>query len=571
MADSQNKGVNIMQKLEEQKKYFSDFKTSKEYETLVKSPVAYFCAEYALESSFPTYAGGLGILSGDYIREIAKQGFPLVAIGLRYQKGQSLLSADEISKSIKLEPVLDADKKVILITLPIEHRTVYIKAWHYTQDNINLYLLDTDLEENSPEDRDITRCLYDENRDIRLKQEIVLGIGGFRLLAILGYHASVYHLNEGHSAFLALELIRHEMEHQRVGFKEACDYAKKHILFTNHTLALAGQEQFAPEKVSAFIEPCAKDICLDNSEITNLGASENNPSTFSMTTFSFKLSSKANAVSELHYQNAKRVWPNQAMESVTNGIFIDRWDNMPLVSETDIWGRHLENKQNLLKLVKEKTGVVWGDTDLVFVWARRLVEYKQPLFLFQKIEKLVEIASNSKVPIRVVFSGPAIGDNNPYQKEIEKIILEKMPESVVFISGYNIDLSKVLTSGADIWLNTPMIGAEACGTSGMKAALNGALSLSTRDGWISEVDPQDVGWVTANSKDNTEMLDFVKDQIIPMYVAHLDHPENSLWVKKMFSARKLILENFSTTRMLKDYIEKLYVPIMLQKHEHLID
>ena len=555
----------------EQSDYFETFKKSSDYETFKKSPVAYFCAEYALESAFPTYAGGLGILSGDYIREIAKQGFPLVAIGLRYHKGQSLLSADEISGSIKLEPVLDAEKKSVIVTLPIEHRTVYIKAWHFKEDNINLYLLDTNLEENAPEDRDITRCLYDENRDIRLKQEIVLGIGGFRLLANLGYHASVYHLNEGHSAFLAMELIRHEMEHQHVNFKEACEYAKKHILFTNHTLALAGQEQFAPEKVSAFIEPCAKDICLDNSEITNLGASENNPDTFSMTTFSFKLSSKANAVSELHYQNAKQVWPNQTMDVVTNGIFVDRWDNMSGVAEEDIWARHTQNKQSLLNLVKEKTGVVWSDTDLVLVWARRLVEYKQPLFLFQKIEKLIEISNNSKVPIRVVFSGPAIGDNNPFQKEIEKIILEKMPGSVVFISGYNIDLSKVLTSGADIWLNTPVIGAEACGTSGMKAALNGALSLSTRDGWISEVDPQDVGWVTANSSDNTEILDFIEDQIIPMYVAHLAHPEHSLWVKKMFSARKLILENFSTTRMLKDYIEKLYIPIMMQKHNHRVD
>ncbi|MBP6060486.1 MAG: alpha-glucan family phosphorylase [Candidatus Pacebacteria bacterium] len=555
----------------EQNTFFKKFKTSSTYQAFAKAPVAYFCAEYALESAFPTYAGGLGILSGDYIREVALQGFPLLAVGLRYQQGQNTLSNTPEQNLKKLKKVVDKNNQDLVVSVPIEHRIVNIKVWQWEEDNIKLFLLDTDIEENILQDREITKCLYDENRDIRLKQEIVLGIGGFRVLAVLGYHASVYHLNEGHSAFLALELIRHEMEHQQVDFWEACKYAKKHILFTNHTLALAGQEQFLSEKVESFVDLCTKDICLNKKEISALGSLPDNPNLFSMTTFSFGLSEKANAVSQLHYENAKLVWPKQAMDVVTNGIFIDRWDTLKNASEANIWSKHLENKKKLLTQVHEKTGEVWGENDLIFVWARRLVEYKQPLFFFKDVEKFIEIVKNSEVPVRVIFAGPSGHNENPFQTEIEKLINEKLRGTVVFLSGYNMDLAKILTSGADIWLNTPIMGMEACGTSGMKAGLNGVLSLSTNDGWINEINHEDIGWVTSDSENNQEMLKLFKEEIIPTYFSHLQNPANSVWVKKMMRARNLIFANFSTTRMLKEYIEKFYIPILEHKHAHKID
>ena len=557
-----------MQKIESD--YFEQFKKSTEYEAFKKSPVAYFCAEYALESGFPSYAGGLGILSGDYIRVAGKQRFPLLAVGIRYQRGQSLPSKEDKKSNITLTKVVDKDGKDILILIPIEHRDVHVKAWHWQEGDAEVYLLDTDIEENNIGDRGITKNLYDMDRDIRLKQEIILGIGGFRLLAALGYHASVYHLNEGHSAFLALELIRHEMEHQKVNFKEACEYAKQHILFTNHTLALAGQEKFAPEKVAQFIEMCAKDVCLDGSVISDLGLPASDVNMFSMTTFSFRLSSKANTVSKIHYDNAQLVWPGQAMDNVTNGIFIDRWDKIGNSTE-NILSAHLENKRKLLSLVKERTGQSWGENDLVFVWARRLVEYKQPLFLFSDIEKLVEIFKNSPVPIRMIFAGPNVPNDNHFQDILEGIFTEKLPGSAVFIDEYNIDLSQIFTSGADVWLNTPMIGTEACGTSGMKAALNGALSLSTSDGWINEVNHEDVGWVTHDSSSNADMLRLIQDEVIPAYAEHLENPNSSLWSERMIRARRLILEQFPTTRMLREYIEKLYLPILAQKHNHRVE
>ncbi|OGI60925.1 hypothetical protein A2641_00870 [Candidatus Nomurabacteria bacterium RIFCSPHIGHO2_01_FULL_37_25] len=551
--------------------WFTEFKKGEEYKAFLKNPVAYFCAEYALESTLPTYAGGLGVLAGDLVREVALQKFPLISVGLFYKKGQNILSTEKILPKNKLKPVLDESGKEVIVSLPMENRPVKVRAWQWEDGGARVYLLDTDIPENRAEDRKITEQLYNEDRDMRLRQEILLGIAGFRLLAQLGYHPSVYHLNEGHSAFLALELIKHEMEHQQVDFKEACEYAKKHIVFTNHTLLMSGQERFSSDKVKLFIDPCAKEICLNQNEIAELGTLENNPDTFSMTNFSFKLSTKSNAVSRLHQEKSIEIWPNKNIENVTNGIFISRWDKVDGVSEKNIWATHLKNKKKLLDFIREKTGEIWNETDLIFVWARRLVEYKQPLFFLDNIEKLLEISKNSPIPIRIVFSGPITTEDNPFVLEIKKIIKEKLKGIVVFIPDYNTDIAEILTSGADIWLNTPMVGFEACGTSGMKAGLNGVLALSTQDGWVYEVEEEDIGWVINDSQNSEEIFTLVKEKIIPIYYAHLKNLQNSMWLKKMMRARNLILENFSTSRVLREYIEKLYIPIMKQKHTHKID
>jgi len=557
--------------MENNQNWFAEFKKSEEYKAFEKNPVAYFCAEYALDPLLPTYAGGLGVLAGDYIREAAAQEFPMIAVGLFYQKAQSILSLEENDAKDKLNIITDAEGKEITIAMPFEDRTVLVRAWQWKGSEAKIYLLDTDMEENDPKDREITKQLYDENRDTRLKQEIILGIGGFRLLARLGYHASIYHINEGHSAFLALELVRHEMEHQKVGFHKACKFAQKHLVFTNHTLVPAGQEQFSSEKVAQLIAPCAMEICLNNWEITKLGALEENPDNFSMTTMSFKMSAKSNSVSKLHFEKAKTLWPDQAMENVTNGIFIKRWDKLIDATEENIWEKHLENKKKLLKLVKEKTDEVWGEEDLILAWARRMVSYKQPLLLLDDLKRITEIIKNSSVPVRIIFSGPTVGASNPFIDEIKNIAKEKLKGAVVFIPNYNTSVAEILTAGADIWLNTPVVGNEACGTSGMKAALNGCLNLSTNDGWVGEVKGEDIGWVANNWQGGENIRTLLEKEIIPMYALHLQRPENSFWSKKMMRARNLILEEFSTTRALKEYIEKLYLPALKQKHEHKID
>jgi len=551
--------------------WFLEFRKSTEYSAFVKNPIAYFCAEYALDSSLPTYAGGLGVLAGDFVREAAVSPFPLVSVGLLYKKAQSILSLEKHEEKHKLKIVLDKNNQEIIVELPIEERIVRAKAWQWEENDAKVYLLDTDIPENDPRDREITERLYDENRDIRLKQEILLGIGGFRLLARLGYHCSVYHLNEGHSAFLALELVRHEMEHQQANFPEACEYAKKHILFSNHTLVLAGQEQFASEKVALFLEKYAEEFGLQGKDIAALGVTAEYNNLFSMTALSFKLSTKSNAVSKLHAQEARKVWPNQTMDSITNGIYLPRWDKITDASASSIWESHLENKRKLLLLVKEKTGEVWEETDLIFAWARRLVEYKQPLLFLDNMDKLLKISKNSPVPIRIIFSGPTREQDNEFDAKIKKIIKEMLKDNAAFIPNYSIDVAKILTAGADIWLNTPLVGFEACGTSGMKAGLNGVLSLSTRDGWIYEVDESDIGWII-NEKDlEGDIFSLVEKKIIPLYFDHFKNSKDSLWIKRIERVRNLILENFSTSRVLQEYIEKLYIPILKQKHTHKVN
>ncbi len=533
-----------------------------------QKPVAYFCAEYALQSELPTYAGGLGVLAGDFVREAAARGFPLVAVGLRYQKAQSVLAADEDNHSPALRTLVDADNREIIVTLPIGERVVSAKAREWHAGAARVYLLDTDIPENHPSDREITKCLYDEDRDTRLKQEIVLGIGGFRLLARLGIHAAVYHLNEGHSAFLALELVRHEMEHQGASFEDACDYAKRHILFTNHTLVPEGQEQFLTKQIGLYMARYAQEMHIKGEAIAMLGAQADNPDIFSMTTLSFRFSSKWNAVSRLHSEKALKIWPQAAIASVTNGVFAGRWDKIGDVPDREIWHRHLENKIKLLSLVRQKTGEEWRETDLLLVWARRLVEYKQPLLVLAQADKLLEIAKNSPVPLRLIFSGPTGGElPNPLVTQIEKIIEEKLKGLAVFIPNYSTELAELLTAGADVWLNTPKPGTEACGTSGMKAGLNGALSLSTYDGWVHEVEPSEIGWVVKDSPEDG-LFAALQNEIIPLYAHCLKDPDNSEWFRKMTAVRNFIFQNFSTARVLKEYIEKFYIPILRQKHTH---
>lgn len=569
-ANPNNEDLKIMHE-----KWFEELKKGKYYPEFQKKPVAYFSAEYALDSALPTYAGGLGILAGDHVREALAREFPLVAIGLFYKQAQSVLSLAENSTKNNLKIVTDSEGEEVTVTLPFEGRTTHVRAWEWRETgkgkSTAVYLLDTDLEKNDPRDRDITRELYSDDRDLRLKQEITLGIGGFRMLRRLGYHPTVYHLNEGHSAFLALELIRHEMEHQKVSFHKAINFAKKHVIFTNHTLVPAGQEQFSSAHVAELIERCALDICLNNPEIVELGKVEENPENFSMTLMSFRHSFISNSVSMLHLGKAREIWPEYKMENVTNGIYLPRWDKLGETREESLPEKHAKNKKILLDLVKEQTGQTWGEKDLVLAWGRRMVSYKQPLLLLDDLEKLTKIIETAGIPIRIIFSGPTGKHDNPFVDQIKRIAEEKLLGKLIFIPNYSIKVAEILTSGADVWLNTPAVGNEACGTSGMKAALNGVLNLSTKDGWVAEVNSADIGWVAEDSQSGNELRGILEQEIIPMFTEHLKDPNGSAWNQKMERARKLIVENFSATRMLREYIEKFYIPTLENKHEHKID
>lgn len=570
-----------MEELNKNIKWFEDFKKSQEYHGFSKEPVAYFCAEFALENNMPTYLGGLGVLSGDYVKEASDRNFPIVGVGLFYSESHrsnenSPGENDGTGKEINpcengLSLVVDDKQNRVLISLPIQDRIVHAQARKWTKGNVTVYLLDTNILENEQNDRQITARLYIPNKEIRIKQEMVLGIGGSRLLQALGIPPSVYHLNEGHSAFLALELTRYEMEKRNVDFAKACAFASQHIAFTNHTLVQAGNEIFSKDLVSAMMYKYAEELRVPISEILLLGSIQDS-SLFSMTTLSLRFASRINGVSALHTKKASEIFSFYKTENVTNGIYIKDWDSTKTENKNAIWEKHQENKKNLLEVIKNKSGEDWSENILLIGWARRFVPYKRPLAILENILELKKMAETKGREIKIVFAGhTSEGDEEGEKilKEVRRIINEELKGVSVFLSNYNLELAKFLTSGCDIWLNTPVVGSEACGTSGMKASLNGALPLTTKDGWVDEVDLSSTGWILEDTNINKSILNILDKNVIPMYYKHLENPSDSAseWLARMEKARELILEKFSMTRALREYIENIYLPISKQKHQ----
>src|SRR3990167_5901206 len=335
--------------------WFRQFSKTADFEFLKGRPIAYFCAEFALSDTIPIFAGGLGVLAGDTVREAADRNIPFAAVGLYYHEGYvcqginergEIIECSTFSKpqDVGLIPVVDADKNRIIVELSIADRKVLVQAWKWQKGSVPVYLLDTNVVENNPSDQKITNRLYDIDKETRLKQEMILWIGGVRLLEKLGIHPSVYHMNEGHSAMLVLDLIRHEMEERKIGFADAKNRMSQHIVFTNHTLVSAGEELFSNDLASALLASYANEIAVPIKDIIELGLVSES-SIFSMTMLSLRLASKVNAVSRLHREKAKEIWKDYPMDQVTNGIHIPTWDR--LRSLDTIWNDHIENKKKL--------------------------------------------------------------------------------------------------------------------------------------------------------------------------------------------------------------------------------
>jgi len=553
--------------------WFAEFNKTAEFEFLKRRPIAYFCAEFALSDTIAIFAGGLGVLAGDTVREAADRNIPFVALGLYYYEGYvcqeinekgEIIERDVYSKpqDVGLVPVEDGNKNRIIVELSIADRKVLVQAWKWQKGSVPVYLLDTNVVENNPSDQKITNRLYDIDKETRLKQEMILGIGGVRLLEKLGIHPSVYHMNEGHSAMLVLDLIRHEMEEQKIGFADAKNRMSQHIVFTNHTLVSAGEELFSNDLASALLASYANEIAVPIKDIIELGLVQES-SIFSMTMLSLRLASKVNAVSQLHQRKAKEIWTDHPMGLVTNGIHIPTWDC--LHSRDTVWEDHLENKRKLLLEIKKISGVAFGEHELLLGWARRMVEYKRPLALFEDLTRFKSIATKTDRPVRVVIAGKAPpGDTKGEEliRRLQQIIKEELPNIVVSLPYYDTEMAKLLMSGCDVWLNTPVVGFEACGTSGMKAALNGALPATTKDGWIDEVELFGIGWVLDSDAIHKNVLDILESQIIPMYYAKDEQGIPKQWLMNMLNGRELIQNQFSTTRMLRNYIETMYVKVL---------
>jgi glucan phosphorylase len=550
--------------------WFDQFRKSEDYSFLQKKPIAYFSVEYALSDLLPTYAGGLGVLAGDYVRELGDQKVPAVAVGLYYQNKYGTLdephklpsSALLTPEEQGLLPVLDQNQKPVVVKIPIEDHDVFAKAWVWQKNSIPVYLIDTDVEENSHVDRQIVYQLYDADKETRLKQEMILGIGGFRLLEKLGISPSIYHMNEGHSAMLYLEIIRHEMAKHKIGFKEAMALSTHHVVFTNHTLVTSGNEVFSNELFTFLLSRYASELEVPLSDILALGSIQETNS-FSMSLISLRLAGRINAVSSLHAKEAIKSWSEYKFDYVTNGIHIPSWDK---TQGLGLVTAHKENKKALLEFIKKQSGKVWGEDELLIGWARRMVRYKRPMSIFGDINRLKALSVPGK-PIRIVMGGIAHqsdDDGRNIVNQIREIMQEHLPDTAIFLEEYNATMAGLLTSGCDLWLNTPVIGSEACGTSGMKSSLNGTLALSTKDGWIYEVNTADIGWDIDSDSVEKSVLDVLEYDILPLYYGM----DKSKWEDLMNNGRNLILEKFCATRMLKEYIEKLYLPIITSSLTH---
>lgn len=559
------------------------------------STVAYFCAEYAITDTLPIYSGGLGVLAGDVLQAASDLKAPLVAVGLFYRKGyfHQYLQPDgqheryEVTNPNQagLELILNKAGDTLLVEVPINERTVFAQVWKFKVGNVDLYLMDTDHWKNSEADRHITEQLYGGDINIRIQQELVLAIGGYRALKAMEISPVLYHMNEGHSAFLGLELIREKLPN--LTLENAIKQAKNQLVFTNHTLVPAGNDLFTHDQVGYYLGKYAVESRIGLEKILELGRIDDQPGKFSMTLLALRMAKKSNAVSKLHAKKAVDLWPGFPFKAVTNGVHLPAWvapelqqvwtSNLPAwktqtsnsnswkglykIPNSELWTHHRQLKEQMLTEVYARTGITLDPDVLTVVWARRFATYKRPDLLFSDLDRLRTLLFSEKTPIQIIIAGkshPADGQGKQIIEHIDHLANYELKHRAVFVDDYSISLAKFLVSGADVWLNTPIFGLEASGTSGMKAAANGVLQFTVPDGWAYEVDWYGLGFTLPIEKAETEIYSLFEKQIIPAFYKRnaQDIPEK--WVGMMKRSIATISPYFSSIRMVEEYMSTLY-------------
>lgn len=566
-----SKNVEFLKEYDKLARQFEDYMNSKNtwfannYPENKNDLIAYFSAEYGLDRTIPIYSGGLGILSGDHLKSASDLGIPLVAVGLLYKNGyfhQKINGyGDQETEYINIElsnlpinPVKDKNGEDLIIYVKFPKRRLYLKVWQINVGRIKLYLLDSDIEKNNLEDRDVTLRLYGGDQEMRIRQEIVLGMGGTNLLTrALGLNPTIYHMNEGHSAFLILELIKNIIKEKQVSFDVARDIASSKTVFTTHTPVPAGNDIFPLDLVDKYFKDFWPRLGLDREEFLRLGMkpSQMLEPGFNMGILALKVAGKKNGVSKLHGAVSRElfgdVWPDIAANEspityVTNGIHTcswlspklkelynkylmpywqdniheDKiWEKINNIPDKTLWETHQDRKEKLLKLVKDNTtqrlrrsGYSYEEINeitsklnpnaLTIGFARRFATYKRATLIFKDLERITQILNNSEKPVQLIFAGKA----HPADKEGQDLIkriheISMMPQfkgKIFLLENYNIAMSQYLVSGVDVWLNNPRRPMEASGTSGQKASVNGVVNFSVLDGWWAEGYNQENGW-----------------------------------------------------------------------------
>lgn len=554
-----------------------------------RAHIAYFSMEIALKSEIHTYSGGLGVLAGDTVRSCADLELPVVFVTLASRAGYFRQEIDGRGSQIEhpdwWEPERWCTPLNAMVAVDIEDRPVWVRPWLYIHTcplayDIPVLLLDTDLEQNSSEDRSLTHSLYGGDDEYRLKQEIILGIGGTRLLRALGFEIRTYHLNEGHAALLTLELLNQARRPSTGQGSSDGAYEIGHVrdacVFTTHTPVEAGHDRFAYELFERFLPGF-----IAHDTLKRLAGADR----LNMTRLALNLSGYINGVARRHAQTTEKMFPGYRVRAVTNGVHVGTWahDAFARLYDTnfaswqhepeilvralqlpddDIWRCHQAAKANLIAFVREAKGVPL-DPDLpVIGFARRMTGYKRPLLLFSDIERLRDIAARH--PFQVVMAGKA------HPKDFEgKEAIRKLHEVVgmlagqitcVYLPDYNLDVAKILVAGCDVWLNTPQPPMEASGTSGMKAAINGVLNLSTLDGWWVEAHIEGAtGWSIgddggSHEDDATELLEKLSGTVLPLF-----YDDPARWRAMMKQSIGNIAYYFNSQRMMRRYASEAYL------------
>jgi starch phosphorylase len=614
----------------------SDHWFQRTYGDALHGPIAYFCAEYGIHESLGIYSGGLGVLAGDHMKTASDMALPFLGVGLLYRKGyfRQQIDADghqehnypdyDLSR-LPLSRVQDEAGLPLTVTIELPGRDLVVAVWLAQVGRVPVLLLDTDLAENAVEDRPITHILYVRGREMRLHQELVLGVGGVRAIRALGLQPAVWHLNEGHSAFLLAERAR-EYVGEGLSIDDAWTHVRRDSVFTIHTPVSAGNERFEADLVRRVAGPALEDGDVPVERVLDLGlGTDGDRGQFDMTAFSLRLTNGSNAVSQLHAETANATWQGvieQPILGITNGIHsptwvgspvvdvlerhldadLDRidassdpdrfWDRLERVPAEDLWEAHLRQKRELAIFARGRlrsqlarhgeSPAVLHELDaaldpgvMTIGFARRFATYKRAGLLFSDIDRLARLIWDADRPVQILFAGKAHPADRPGQKVIQEIFQRsrspQLRNRVFILEDYDMRVGRFLVQGVDVWLNNPRRPLEASGTSGMKAAQNGVPNISVLDGWWDEGYDGDNGWAIGDRETNPDeaaqdwadaqaLYALLESDLIPRYYERDARGVPTRWVEVMRRSMTTSLWRFSTTRMLHEYTEGLYLP-----------
>jgi starch phosphorylase len=600
-------------------------------------PIAYFCAEFAVHNSVPIYSGGLGILAGDHCKAASDLGVPLVGVGLMYTKGyfDQRLRLDGWQEDIDdpvdpgqapLVPVLDEAGSPYLVTVPCADHPVYVGAWRIRVGAVPLYLLDTDLERNRPDDRALSHKLYAGGAELRLRQEWILGVGGVRLLRKLGIQPAVWHANEGHAAFMLVERLREALAAGR-SVPDAVQDIRAHSVFTTHTPVPAGHDRFSRDQVRTCVGPFWESMGLDPGAFYGLGRHPvDDHGLFHMTALAIRLSGRVNGVSALHGEETRRLWhvlwPDRERGAVpighvTNGAHLATWmawqimdlleshlgtdwgarldqpalwERILTMDDARLWQVHVGLKTRLIDFVREEARSRWRDRwrepaylaaagtllspeALTIGFARRFATYKRADLILRDPDRLRRLLTEPHRPVQIIFAGKAHPADEPAKQVLQRVYaLARDPSfegRITFLEDYEMHLAHRLVQSVDLWLNVPRVPMEACGTSGMKAALNAVPQLGTPDGWWAEGATGKNGWTIPratsddpDAQDADRLYHLLETEIVPLYYTRDSRGVPTGWTERMKHALREAAERFSARRMTQAYVREYYVPAM---------